>query len=320
MSSWGRCFRRTSGRIHKVHDDGLRASPRDHRALRPRARRLRPRRRKRDRRRGGRADRRARRCAKPLYAALQPRRVARRAGTSSSAYQPDDDAGVNLARDFYELAERARRSTSSRRATCAGMIDEMDHQVGVIATTDPHALDGVDPARIMRRGEAMRRLLEWRNEKENAGRFTWTLGLYGTEAMAAEAGHERGGVLGADHRRLLPGRARTRSRAGARSARSSTPRARGSTRCEIERVHVEGADVDLWVTSASAAAGSAGAGATSRASRSSRAPTGAEPRAGSASTSRSTATATSSAGSASSSSGGASSRRARRRTSTSSPR
>jgi aminopeptidase len=40
----------------------------------------------------------------------------------------------------------------------------------------------------MRRGESMRPLLDWRAEKENEGRFTWTLGLYGTPAMAAEAG------------------------------------------------------------------------------------------------------------------------------------
>ncbi|MBI4091509.1 aminopeptidase, partial [candidate division WWE3 bacterium] len=29
---------------------------------------------------------------------------------------------------------------------------------------------------------------DWRDEKENAGKFTWTLGLYGTKAMAKEAG------------------------------------------------------------------------------------------------------------------------------------
>src|SRR5437588_515806 len=46
----------------------------------------------------------------------------------------------------------------------------------------------VAPVRIMRRGVAMRKLLDWRGEKENQGRFTWTLGLYGTPAMAAEAG------------------------------------------------------------------------------------------------------------------------------------
>jgi len=50
-----------------------------------------------------------------------------------------------------------------------------------------HALEGVDPALIMRSGRAMKPAMDWRTEKENAGRFTWTLGLYGTAAMAAEA-------------------------------------------------------------------------------------------------------------------------------------
>jgi aminopeptidase len=34
----------------------------------------------------------------------------------------------------------------------------------------------------------MKPWMDWRTEKENAGRFTWTLGLYGTPAMAVEAG------------------------------------------------------------------------------------------------------------------------------------
>ncbi len=101
-----------------------------------------------------------------------------------------------------------------------GLVDEMDHQVSVIAESDPHALDSVDPARIMRRGESMRPLLDWRGEKENAGRFSWTLGLYGTPAMAAEAGMVRGGVLGADHPRLLPG-LRGPARALARGRRAA---------------------------------------------------------------------------------------------------
>ena len=36
--------------------------------------------------------------------------------------------------------------------------------------------------------EARRQTDRWLIEKENAGRFSWTLGLYGTPAMAAEAG------------------------------------------------------------------------------------------------------------------------------------
>jgi len=68
------------------------------------------------------------------------------------------------------------------------MIDQIDHQVTVLSETDMHALEGVDPALIMRSGRALKPAIDWRTEKENAGHFTWTLGLYGTPAMAAEAG------------------------------------------------------------------------------------------------------------------------------------
>jgi aminopeptidase len=94
---------------------------------------------------------------------------------------------VNLSRDFYELASDAQLEHFPS-SYMRGLIDEIDHQVTLIAPSDPRSLYTVDPARIMRRGETLRQLLDWRNEKENAGRFSWTLGLYGTPGMAAEAG------------------------------------------------------------------------------------------------------------------------------------
>src|SRR5580692_8359497 len=92
--------------------------------------------------------------AKPLYVELQ-KAVWRAGGHVIGSYQPDDDHSFNLSRDFYELAS--------------------DEQLERF------------PAKYMRGGEALRPLLDGRGEKENAGRFTWTLGLYGTAAMAAEA-------------------------------------------------------------------------------------------------------------------------------------
>jgi aminopeptidase len=124
-------------------------------------------------------------CARPLYVELN-RAVWRSGGHVIGGYQPDDDGGANLERDFYELASDAQLDYFPARYS-RGLIDEIDHQVAVLATTDPRALDAVDPARIMRRGEVMRQLMDWRTEKENEGRFSWTLGLYGTPAMAAEA-------------------------------------------------------------------------------------------------------------------------------------
>ncbi|HEY4996688.1 MAG TPA: aminopeptidase, partial [Solirubrobacteraceae bacterium] len=124
--------------------------------------------------------------AKPLYVELN-RAVWRAGAHVIGGYQPDDDSAFNLSRDFYESASPEQLDHFSARYM-RGLVDEMDHQVSVIAESDPHALDSVDPGRIMRRGEAMRPLLDWRGEKENAGKFSWTLGLYGTPAMAAEAG------------------------------------------------------------------------------------------------------------------------------------
>ena len=183
--------------------------------------------------------------AKPLYAELQ-KAVWRAGGHVIGAYQPDDDRRLNLSRDFYELPARSS-STTSRRAYMRGLIDEMDHQVSVIADSDPHALEGVDPARIMRRGEAMRPMLDWRGEKENAGRFSWTLGLYGTRGDGGRGGHERGGVLGADRPRLLP-RPGGPDRALARGRQQLEETRARLDALEIERVHVEGEDVDLCVT------------------------------------------------------------------------
>ncbi len=123
--------------------------------------------------------------AKPLYVELQ-KAVWRAGGHVIGAYQPDDDHSFNLSRDFYEAASAEQLAFFPGRYM-RGLVEEMDHQVSVIADSDPHALDGVDPSRIMRRGESMRPMLDWRAEKENAGHFTWTLGLYGTSAMADEA-------------------------------------------------------------------------------------------------------------------------------------
>ncbi len=123
--------------------------------------------------------------AKPLYVELH-RAVWRAGGHTIGHYLPDDDAESNLSRDFYELAGDEQIDFFAD-AFLRGMIDQIDHQVTVLSETDMHALEGVDPALIMRSGRAMKPAMDWRTEKENAGRFTWTLGLYGTAAMAAEA-------------------------------------------------------------------------------------------------------------------------------------
>ncbi len=183
--------------------------------------------------------------AKPLYAELR-KAVWRAGGHVISGYEAADEPGLNISRDMYEAMSDEQLAHFPARYV-RGLIDEIDHQVSVIGDSNPHALEGIDPARIMRRGEAMRPMLDWRGAKENAGRFSWTLGLYGTPAMAAEAGmSEEDYWEQIVHACFLDqDDPIARWREVGRSLDETRARLDA---LDIERVHVEGEDVDLWVS------------------------------------------------------------------------
>lgn len=124
-------------------------------------------------------------AAKPLYAELC-RAIWRAGGMTISGYRPDSDADTNLDRDFYEIASQAQISRFLERYM-RGIVDEVDHLIQVEAEADPHALGTVDPAKLLARQIAQRPASRWLDDKEAAGSFSWTIGLYGTEAMAREA-------------------------------------------------------------------------------------------------------------------------------------
>jgi aminopeptidase len=184
-------------------------------------------------------------CAKPLYLELQ-KAVWRAGAHVIGGYYPDEDQGMGGSRAFYELAGERQLDHFPARYL-RGLVDEMDHQVSVIADSDPHSLESVDPAKIMRRGETMREVMDWRGEKENEGRFSWTLGLYGTQAMAAEAGMSAEEyweqivyACFLDEEDPI-----ARWREVGRQLEETRERLDA---LDIERVHVEGEDVDLWVS------------------------------------------------------------------------
>jgi aminopeptidase len=64
----------------------------------------------------------------------------------------------------------------------------MDYVISIISETDKYELKGIDPKKIMLSNLSRKPYIDWQNEKENKGKMTWTLGLYGTPAMAKEAG------------------------------------------------------------------------------------------------------------------------------------
>lgn len=128
--------------------------------------------------------------AKPMYVELY-KAIIKRGGNVITNYIPDDKetydkANSNVSRLFYELASDTQINYFPSKYL-KGLIDEIDHSIYIISDTNKHVLKGINPKKIMARGKAFKPYMDWRNHKENAGKFTWTLALYGTPAMAKEA-------------------------------------------------------------------------------------------------------------------------------------
>ena len=118
--------------------------------------------------------------AKPILLPLQ-NTVLRAGGHPLIQYIPD---GIN--KDFFANAS-PEQVNFFPAAFYKGRIDQIDHSIFILAETDLHELEGVDAKMIMQRSIAMKPYMDWRNEKENQGKFSWTLGMYATPAMAKEA-------------------------------------------------------------------------------------------------------------------------------------
>jgi aminopeptidase len=123
---------------------------------------------------------------KPLMAEVC-KAVWRSGGNVLAELHPTQDERFNMERTFYELASDAQLDYFPAKYR-RGMLDEIDHQVYIAGTDFPQAMQGVDPEKMMRRQAAFMPLIGWQQAKEAAGLFHWTIGLWGTEAMAAEAG------------------------------------------------------------------------------------------------------------------------------------
>ena len=68
------------------------------------------------------------------------------------------------------------------------LVNTIDHRIYLIAPTDPFLLKNIDPKKIITANSEKQMLRKWLFEKEDQGKLTWTLCLYGTERMAREAG------------------------------------------------------------------------------------------------------------------------------------
>jgi aminopeptidase len=124
--------------------------------------------------------------AKPLYRELKTA-ILKAGGHVIGDYRPDSGDRFPLDRDFFVNAKDHQLDFFPEKYA-RGLVEQVDHSIFVISEVDKHELEDVDPKKIMRRGLAWKPYMDWRNDKENKGKYTWTLALYGTEAEAKEAG------------------------------------------------------------------------------------------------------------------------------------
>jgi aminopeptidase len=119
--------------------------------------------------------------AKPLYLALQVA-VLRAGGTTIGHYAPSGGARLVL-----ETATLEQLSTF-HRDYYRGLAATIDHHVSVLSSSGPHEFEGIDPRKLLQGRRTSRPYRDWIHQKEYAGRYSWTLGLYGTPGMAKGAG------------------------------------------------------------------------------------------------------------------------------------
>lgn len=120
-------------------------------------------------------------CARPMLQPLHDA-VLRAGGHPVVDIIPD-----GLQRSFFTLANHDQINYRPMKRLL-GTVEDCDHRLYMIAEHEKYELAGIDGSKVMNRFKTIKPYREAMQKKENEGKFTWTLGLYGTEAMASFAG------------------------------------------------------------------------------------------------------------------------------------
>ncbi len=185
--------------------------------------------------------------AKPLFIEVR-NQIIKSGGHVIANFLPDGISDRrSVTREFFELASPTQLDWFPAKYV-RGLVDEIDHSIHILAHSNPHELKGIDPKKVLRRGKAWKPFRDWENEKERRNKFSWTIGLYGTDAMAKEAGvsiqEYWNQIIKAcflDKKDPVAEWKKTMSfiHATAKNLNKLTPRR--------EKLHVKGPDADLWI-------------------------------------------------------------------------
>lgn len=119
-------------------------------------------------------------CAKPFLIPLQET-ILKAGWNPIIKYSPDW-----IMRNFYENASMEQIEFMPKEYK-EWEIKSKTHSLSIIADADLHELDGIEPSKIMSKIKANRQYRELQNKREREWKYSWTLCLYWTPAMAKEA-------------------------------------------------------------------------------------------------------------------------------------
>ncbi len=184
--------------------------------------------------------------AKPLYMELYKALLSSGAHTIVNYLPDDNNKSFNFSRAFFENADKKQLEFFPKNYI-KGMVKDIDHSIAILSEVDKHSLEGIDPKKIMSRGEALKPLRSWLDKKENEGKYTWTLGLYGTSAMAQEAGLSLENYWDQIIRACFLDK-KDPVKSWKEVLKKINSLRQKMTTLPIERLHIEGEDVDLWIS------------------------------------------------------------------------
>jgi aminopeptidase len=183
--------------------------------------------------------------AKPLLSELE-KAIYKAGGNMILRYIPDNTNRFGFGKTFLEHASPKQLSYFPDKYI-KGLVDEMDHVLIILGTTDLHALQGIDSKKIQQHGLAYKPYMEWRNKKEHAGKLSWTIALYGTEAMAKEATMSEEEYWDQIIKACFLD-AKNPIAEWNRVFKQIESTIKKLNKLPIEKVNVLGPDIDLWIT------------------------------------------------------------------------
>src|SRR5690242_10026938 len=125
-------------------------------------------------------------CTKDLFMMIA-KEIYAADGNVITHYLPDNVRDNSLSRFVLENGSDEQISFFAT-PYWQGIVDSVDHILSIISEPDIHVFEGLPSSKISKMMSARAPYMQMREKKEQAGKLSWTLCLYGTQSMADEAG------------------------------------------------------------------------------------------------------------------------------------